>query len=76
MKKEIFPSLNGLRALSIIFVILSHIKIELVKIPVLSYLFDYVRFISDGQLGVNVFFVISGFLITILLTKVSHILIY
>ena len=69
MKKEIYPSLNGLRALSIIFVIFSHIKSELDKIPILSDLFYYIGFISDGQFGVNVFFVISGFLITILLLK-------
>jgi len=69
MRKEIYPSLNGLRALSIIFVIFSHLKSELLNVPILSELFYYIGFLSDGQLGVNVFFVISGFLITILLLK-------
>ena len=59
-----FPSLNGLRAISIIIVILSHLirfnfyifQREINWIP-----------IFNGDLGVNVFFVISGFLITSLL---------
>jgi peptidoglycan/LPS O-acetylase OafA/YrhL len=60
------PSLNGLRAISVLFVILHHIEIyyrvNLGK-PISEYIFPF--FI--GQLGVNVFFVISGFLITTIL---------
>src|SRR5580692_6717505 len=60
------PSLYGLRACSIAFVILYHFfrftyPIDddiLLRIPFLS-----------GRFGVNVFFVISGFLITYLLMK-------
>ena len=60
------PSLYGLRACSIVFVILYHLfrftyPIDddiLLRIPFLS-----------GRFGVNVFFVISGFLITYLLMK-------
>ncbi len=64
MKK--LPSLNGLRAISITIVILFHL---------IRFNFDvnpeiFLRFpIFDGQFGVNVFFVISGFLITSLLLK-------
>ena len=67
-----YPSLNGLRAISILTVILYHIReytppaffggIE--RRNFLAPVFD---FISDGHLGVNIFFVISGFLITSLL---------
>lgn len=56
MKKQI-PSLNGLRALSILFVLIGHIQVANLK-----------RLDAPGaQIGVNIFFVISGFLITLLL---------
>ncbi|MGH8208435.1 MAG: acyltransferase family protein, partial [Steroidobacteraceae bacterium] len=51
------PSLDGLRAASILLVIVSHLSLP---IPVLAQV-DY------GNLGVRIFFVISGFLITALL---------
>ncbi|AFK05720.1 acyltransferase 3 (plasmid) [Emticicia oligotrophica DSM 17448] len=63
------PSLNGLRAISILLVIFRHLEIEyhllLDKLP--NALKPFYIFFSDGQLGVNMFFVISGFLITTLL---------
>ncbi|TDW99997.1 acyltransferase family protein [Dinghuibacter silviterrae] len=52
------PSLDGLRAISIIFVIVGHIL----------YTTPYGRYIS-GSTGVMIFFAISGFLITTLLLK-------
>ena len=55
------PSLNGLRAVSIFIVILSHVFIH-AQIPE-SYL------PLAGPTGVDVFFVISGFLITLLLLR-------
>jgi peptidoglycan/LPS O-acetylase OafA/YrhL len=51
------PCLDGLRAISIAFVIISHLSIGS----------DY-EIYSIGNLGVRVFFVISGFLITSILT--------
>ncbi len=65
------PSLNGLRAISILLVIIHHIghnkffngyEYGTIIRGVLS-------FLQDGQLGVNIFFVISGFLITTLLIR-------
>jgi peptidoglycan/LPS O-acetylase OafA/YrhL len=60
------PSLNGLRAVSILIVILFHLsrfnlyvdQDTILRIP-----------IFNGRFGVNVFFVISGFLITYLLLQ-------
>jgi peptidoglycan/LPS O-acetylase OafA/YrhL len=70
MAKTIFPSINGLRAISILIVIIYHIALsnpsfELGHVNyIVNNLYD---FITDGQLGVNIFFVISGFLITSIL---------
>jgi len=59
------PSLNGLRAVSIFIVIIEHLI--LFSFGRGSRLFILPFF--EGQFGVNVFFVISGFLITSLLLK-------
>jgi peptidoglycan/LPS O-acetylase OafA/YrhL len=56
---QIIPSLNGLRALSIFAVLISHIQDRSL----------HLQTSSGGQIGVNIFFVISGFLITLLLMK-------
>ena len=66
-----YPSLNGLRAISILFVITPHLAIQNgifadVKAP---WLIPVLDFLKSGDLGVNVFFVISGFLITSLLLQ-------
>jgi peptidoglycan/LPS O-acetylase OafA/YrhL len=58
------PSLDGLRAISIALVMLSHlIKWKHVSLPVLQ---------AYGDLGVHVFFVLSGYLITDLLLRESE----
>ena len=56
---KLIPSLNGLRALSILFVLIAHVQIMNFHLPNGP----------GGQVGVNIFFVISGFLITYLLLK-------
>jgi len=54
-----------MRAISILTVVLCHLNIQFNLFPALN---DY-PVIADGQFGVNVFFVISGFLITSLLLR-------
>lgn len=69
-EKKYYPSLNGLRAISIALVILNHFSI---KANIFSALEKYFwlkpikDLLEDGQLGVTIFFVISGFLITTLM---------
>ena len=59
-KKLYYPALDGLRGIAILSVILFHN-------------FEYTNVFSLGWLGVDLFFVISGFLITtILLTTVNN----
>ncbi len=58
LTKQYFPSLDGLRGLAIIIVIASHIGRD-------EGWSSYV----DGQIGVHIFFILSGFLITSLLLK-------
>lgn len=60
------PSLNGLRAVSIILVFLAHIAATRGAPDFFSH------FMHIGNLGVKVFFVISGFLITSLLLKEQY----
>lgn len=64
-QKNYIPGISGLRALSIIMVLMSHWGIFYTK--------GVFFIINNGAFGVNVFFVISGFLITtLLLTEESN----
>jgi len=73
VKKEkiFFPNLDGLRFLSFFAVFLFHVWLLLLKkynasadsYPALKFLFQ------NGEMGVNFFFVLSGFLITYLLIE-------
>src|SRR3990172_3820880 len=66
-KSSRIPSLDGLRAISIMLVIVSHlVHIESFPLPKAI---DPRWLGSLGPLGVRVFFVISGFLITSLLLR-------
>lgn len=63
LKQNYLPSLDGLRALSIVMVVGSHV---LIGQNIHS---NFLDAIFNGALGVGVFFVISGFIITTLLMK-------
>src|SRR5258708_5968957 len=61
------PGLDGLRAVSILLVLIGHASMTIRNLnPHASTLLDY---LGNGRLGVLTFFVISGYLITILLKK-------
>jgi peptidoglycan/LPS O-acetylase OafA/YrhL len=63
------PSLDGLRALSVLMVVAAHMNGTLARlIPFIPFWL----YLVWGALGVQTFFVISGFLITHLLLKESH----
>lgn len=57
--KQYIPSLNGLRAISIIFVLYAHVLLKN---------FNFSEN-PGGQVGVTIFFIISGYLITLLLLQ-------
>ncbi len=57
-----FPSLDGIRAVSVFIVLIAHANAEFKNKIITSIL-------AGGTLGVYIFFVISGFLITTLLLK-------
>lgn len=63
---KVIPSLNGIRAVCIVLVLGSHTKFA----PNFSKDFIYIwNHFFNGALGVTIFFVLSGFLITHLLIK-------
>ncbi len=64
---EKLSSLDGLRAISIFLVLFNHLKIQNNAFEGHGNFQWITDLLTDGQLGVNVFFVISGFLITTLL---------
>jgi len=76
MIKLKYPSLNGLRAISVLMVMLHHLAVKkdlFIPFADNKCLKPFIDFITDGQLGVNVFFVISGFLITSLLLEEENV---
>ncbi len=60
LQTSYYPSLNGLRGIAIVMVVLSHLALTS------RYYYD---FLFNGKTGVLVFFVLSGFLITTLCIK-------
>jgi len=65
-EQKYIPSLDGIRALAITIVIISHLRINPTNPPFFAF-FD--TYIAAGSVGVQFFFVLSGFLITGLLLK-------
>jgi peptidoglycan/LPS O-acetylase OafA/YrhL len=61
-------SFDGLRGISIIFVLLNHLGITLL-LPQRNFIMQRVWPLFAGVTGVNIFFAISGFLITSILLK-------
>ena len=59
MKINYRPEIDGLRAIAVIAVIVYHIKINILNYEILS----------GGFVGVDIFFVISGYLITLIILK-------
>ncbi len=67
--KQLIPSLNGLRAISIIMVIFYHFRSSKFIIFKSQWANQLASIFINGELGVNIFFIISGYLITTLLIK-------
>jgi peptidoglycan/LPS O-acetylase OafA/YrhL len=61
------PSLDGLRALSIGLVVIGHAMETMPRMP--PWLFRGIAILGNSGLGVSIFFVISGYLITHLLIR-------
>ncbi len=72
MKTQKYASINGLRAISIFLVLTHHCILQyniFGNLDGIIWLNPFLKLLNDGQLGVNVFFVISGFLITSLMLQ-------
>ncbi|MEJ1239008.1 acyltransferase [Chryseolinea sp. T2] len=62
--KNHIPSIDGLRAVAVLFVVLSHLSVTRSLTEKWN---QYIGWFIDGKTGVDIFFIISGFLITLLL---------
>jgi peptidoglycan/LPS O-acetylase OafA/YrhL len=68
-KKIFFPNLDGLRFVCFFAVFLFHCKIIVLMLPDSNIKSALIFLFQNGEVGVNIFFVLSGFLITYLLIK-------
>ncbi|GAB4045382.1 acyltransferase family protein [Spirosoma litoris] len=67
VKKIFFPNLDGVRAIAATLVVMSHIELHKPLYGIER--FETVNFLDLGKIGVCIFFVLSGFLITYLLLE-------
>lgn len=58
------PALDGIRGLAILMVLAFHFWQSMYRFPAAEALRSHLRFLAAGQTGVDLFFVLSGFLIT------------
>ncbi len=65
-KHVYFPNLNGIRFIAAFLVLLNHIE-WMKKTEGIANIGDIAFFSKSGGIGVSLFFVLSGFLITYLL---------
>src|SRR5689334_19089521 len=65
------PELDGVRGLAILFVMIYHIITLAKYLTDNTFLRSLVDSVSVGWIGVDIFFVLSGFLITSILLKTS-----
>jgi peptidoglycan/LPS O-acetylase OafA/YrhL len=70
--KTYFPELDGLRTLAVLMVILLHVLSITDLNPAQIKAHPLLRFGLNGQLGVDLFFVISGFLISSILLEMRQ----
>ncbi len=68
MQKKDFPALTGIRFIAVTFVFLSHYANQLIQSP---NHFGYI-FLRQLNVGVTLFFVLSGFLITHRYYEISY----
>jgi len=65
--KVFFPSLNGVRAIAALMVVISHIELYKSSLHIPG--IDGIKLVNLGKVGVTIFFSLSGFLITYLLLE-------
>lgn len=63
LNQKYLPTLDGLRAIAVVIVLIAHLNYRVYKNEIIE------TIIPHGNLGVYIFFVLSGFLITTLLLK-------
>jgi peptidoglycan/LPS O-acetylase OafA/YrhL len=64
LAKAHLPALDGIRGLAVLMVLAFHFWESLLALPAAAPLVPYLRVVAAGQTGVDLFFVLSGFLIT------------
>lgn len=66
------PALDGLRGLAVLMILLFHFWQTMFQLPAAGSLQSQLRFLAGGQTGVDLFFVLSGFLITGILLNAKN----